>query len=83
LNNAHSFALVRDYVDEIVLVNEEQIAAAIRHLFWNEQLVVEGAGAVGIAALLNDAVSKKGDHIAVVISGRNIDMKTFAQIVAS
>src|SRR5690606_12069073 len=51
LENRYTFAMVRDLVDDILLVTEEQIADAIRHAYWEEQQVIEGSGAVGIAAL--------------------------------
>ncbi len=81
LDNARSFALVRDFVDEIVLVSEEQIAQAMRYLLWKEQLVAEGAGAVGVAALLNDLLTTRGERVAIVISGRNVDMHDFMATV--
>ena len=52
LDNALTFDMVRDYVDEIVLLSEEEIAEGIRHAYFKEQVIIEGGGAVGIAALL-------------------------------
>lgn len=82
LDNRYTFALARDLVDEIVLVSEEEIAAAMAHCYWQEQLIVEGGGAVGIAALLTDKVAQPGEQIAVLLSGRNVDMRRFGEIVA-
>ena len=79
--NRHSFALVRDFVDELLLVSEEQIAAAMIHAFREERLVAEGGAVVGIAALLNGLVDNLGETVAVVVSGRNVDMDSFARIV--
>lgn len=73
MDNRYTFAMVRDLVDDIVLVNESQIAEAIRHAYWQEKMVIEGAGAVGIAALLAGKVRSTG-VTAVVLSGCNIDM---------
>jgi threonine dehydratase len=81
LDNRHTFALARELVDELVLVSEEEIAGGMAHVYWREQLVVEGGAAVGIAALLHDKVSRLGGRIAVILSGRNIDMQRFAAIV--
>jgi threonine dehydratase len=81
LSNRYSFAMVRDLVDDVVLVSENQIADAIRFAYRHEQQVVEGAGAVGIAALSAGLVSDPG-ITAIVLSGRNIDMARHADIVA-
>ena len=81
MDNSHTFELVRDFVDELLLVGEEQIAAAMVHAFREERLVVEGAAAVGIAALLNGLAGDLGDTVAVVVSGGNVDMDKFASIV--
>jgi threonine dehydratase len=81
LSNRYSFAMVRDLVDDVVLVSESQIADAIRFAYRHEQQVVEGAGAVGIAALSAGLVSDPG-VTAIVLSGRNIDMARHADIVA-
>ncbi|NJN83145.1 MAG: pyridoxal-phosphate dependent enzyme, partial [Caldilineaceae bacterium] len=51
LENRHTFGLVRDWVDEIVLLTEEEIAAAMEYALRTEHLVVEGGGAVGLGAL--------------------------------
>ena len=83
LDNCHTFALVRDYVDEMILVGEAQIAEAMVHAFREERLVIEGGAAVGIAALLNGLVGKLGDTVAVIVSGCNVDMGVFARIVGA
>lgn len=81
LSNRYSFAMVRDLVDDVVLVSEARIGDAIRFAYRHEQQVVEGAGAVGIAALSAGLVSDPG-VTAIVLSGRNIDMARHAGIVA-
>lgn len=81
LANRHTFALVRDHVDEMLLVSEDQIAAAMRHAFREEQMVLEGGAAVGIAAFLSGAVSDPGRHCAIVLSGRNVDPDKFLRVV--
>jgi len=80
--NRHTFALVRDLVDEVILVPEAAIAGAMRHLFFNEGLVTEGAGAIGAALLLGDRQPSLGQRVAVVVSGRNVDMDLFQRVVA-
>ena len=81
LDNRHTFALVRDLVDEVVLVSEDEIAAAMAHCYWHEQQIVEGGGAVGVAALLAGKVQRSGERIVAVLSGRNVDMRRFTEIL--
>jgi len=80
LGNQLTFDIVRDYVDELVLLSEEEIAEGIRHAYFEEQIVVEGAGAVGIAALLAGKV-EPGDKTVVLLSGKNIDMELHRKII--
>ena len=64
-------------IDEIVLVEEHETRAAIRALVETQQLVVEGSGAVGVAALLSRKIDLSGKRVAVVLSGGNIDLGNF------
>lgn len=82
LDNAWTFDLVRDLVDEIALLDESEIADGIRHAYFNEQVIVEGGGAVGLGALLAGKVSP-GERSIVLLSGRNIDMKKHLEIIGS
>ena len=81
LDNRYTFELVRKYVDDYVLLNEAQIAAGIRHLYFHDRLVVEGAGAIGVAALLAGSSGRLRGNIICVISGNNIDMGKFTRLV--
>ncbi|KAA0968101.1 hydroxyectoine utilization dehydratase EutB [Aureimonas fodinaquatilis] len=81
LANLHTFEMTRQLVDDVVLLTEAEIAAGIRHAYLEEREVVEGAGAVGIAALLAGKVTSRGP-IVVLMSGRNIDMALHQRIVA-
>ena len=75
-----TFALVRQYLQDVILVTEEQIAEAMRWLIVNERVVVEGAGAVGVAAVLNRRVELNGPIVAV-LSGRNVASAVLQQWV--
>ncbi|MDH3688596.1 MAG: hydroxyectoine utilization dehydratase EutB [Gammaproteobacteria bacterium] len=81
LNNQYTFSLVSKYVDETLLVSEEEIAQAMTYLYWNERLVVEGGGAVGVAALLCGRTTGIKGNVVCVLSGSNVDMTTFSKIV--
>jgi threonine dehydratase len=80
LDNAYTFAMTRDLVDEIVLVSEVEIAAAIRHAYWQERQIIEGSGSVGIAALLADKIDNPGRCVSL-ISGQNIDMALHKRLI--
>src|SRR5260221_13089364 len=66
--------LVRKYVDEIVTVDEEEIANAILLLLEREKTMAEGAGAAAIAAMVNHKIQISGKKIAVLVGGGNIDV---------
>jgi threonine dehydratase len=74
--------LTRKYVDEIALVDEAEIAQAVLLLLEREKTVVEGAGAVGVAALLHHRFAGlDGKQVAVVVSGGNIDVNLISRII--
>ncbi|NMC32502.1 MAG: threonine ammonia-lyase [Veillonellaceae bacterium] len=75
-----TFEMVRQYVDEMVTIDDEAIASAILMLLERAKLVVEGAGAIGLAALLQGRISTSGP-IACLISGGNIDVNFIARII--
>ena len=75
------FALVQKFVDEIVTVNEGEIANAVLLLLEIEKTVAEGAAAVPLAALVNKKVSLSGKNIALIVSGGNIDVNLIARII--
>lgn len=81
LHNRHTFELCRTHVDEVILLSEEEIAGGIRHIYREERQVVEGAAAVGVAALLGGQVRPEGPTVSL-LSGANIDMDLHARIVA-
>lgn len=64
-------------IDDVVIVAENDVRTAIRALAETEQLIVEGSGAVGVAALLTRAFDARGARVAVVLSGGNIDLANF------
>jgi threonine dehydratase len=75
--------LIRRYVDDIVAVEEEFIAKSLLVLLSRTKTLVEGAGAVGLAALLSDKVRDPARKLAIVLSGGNIDATTIARIIVS
>ena len=73
--------LVERYVDEIVTVDEDEIAAAILMLLEREKTLAEGAGAAPLAALLQRRTSLKGARTAVLVAGGNIDVTLLSRII--
>jgi threonine dehydratase len=65
----------------IVTVHEDEIKAAMRHLFSDTHNTAEGAGAAGFAALLQEQERMRGRRVAVILSGGNVDREVFAQIL--
>jgi threonine dehydratase len=80
LANRFTFAMCKNLLDDVVLLTEAEIAAGIRHAYAFEREIVEGAGAVGIAAILAGKVKLAGETV-VLLSGRNIDMDLHRKIV--
>jgi threonine dehydratase len=76
-----TFPLAEKYVDEVVTVDDEEIANAILVLLEKEKTLTEGAGAVGAAAMLNKKVSLHGKNVGVLISGGNIDVTLLSRII--
>ncbi len=77
----HTFDLARRFADRLVTVSEEEIANAILLLLEIEKTVVEGAGAVPLAALANRRVALEGRTVALVVSGGNIDVNVIARVI--
>lgn len=76
-----TFAVVQQYVDDIVLVDEEEIAAAILTLLETEKTLVEGAGASTLAALAYHDLDLQGKRTVLVLSGGNIDINLLSRII--
>ena len=81
LDNDHSFEMVRDLVDEMVLVDEDQIAMAMAEAAIEERLVLEGAGATPIAALATVDRSMFGNQIALIATGAMVDVAVLIKII--
>jgi threonine dehydratase len=78
---ALGYELARRYVDEVVVVDEAEIANAILLLLEIEKTVVEGAAATTLAAVLNKKVALAGKRVVLVLSGGNIDVNILARVI--
>lgn len=76
-----TFPMVQEYVDDIVCVTEDEIAAAILALIEKQKLIAEGAGAVGVAAALFDKLPIQGKKVVCLVSGGNIDVNILSRVI--
>lgn len=77
----NTFEIVKQYVDDIVTVSEDEIAAAILTLMEKQKLVAEGAGAVSVAAAMFNKLPIQGKNVVCVISGGNIDINIIDRVM--
>lgn len=80
-DNRYTFRMCREWVDEVILLSEEAIYEGMYSLLMDDRLIVEGASALGHSAILEDRVRLDGPT-AIVISGRNVDMRQIECIAA-
>ncbi len=73
--------IIKNHVDDILLINEFDLEMAISSLFENERIVAEGAGAAGVAAIMKNKDKFSGKKVGTVICGGNIDARLFASIL--
>lgn len=76
-----TFAMVEQYVDEVVTVTEDEIASAILALMEEQKTVAEGAGATPVAACMFGKVSTDGRKTVCLVSGGNVDVTTLSRII--
>lgn len=78
-----TFNIVKDLVDDVILVEEGEIAEGLLFLMENQKVVAEGSGAVTTAAILSGKyIPKKNENVVCIISGGNIDINTLNRIIA-
>ena len=76
-----TFEMCQKYVDGIVSVTEDEIAAAILALIEQQKLIAEGAGAVSVAAAMFNKVDVKGKKVCCLVSGGNIDVTILSRVI--
>ena len=76
-----TYQLVEQYVDEIVTVSEDEIAAAILALIEKQKVIAEGAGAVSVAAVLFHKLPVEGKKVVCIVSGGNIDVNILSRVI--
>lgn len=78
----NTFEMVKKYVDKVVTVSDDEIAAAILYLIEKQKLIAEGAGATPMAAVLFDKLPIKGKKVVCLVSGGNIDVTSLNRVIA-
>ncbi len=79
-----TFEIINELVDEVIVVEEDEIAQGMLFLMENQKVVAEGAGAVSTAALLSRKyVPKKDENVVCVISGGNVDVNTLYRVIGT
>ena len=77
----NTFRIIEEYVDDIVTVTEDEIAASILALIEKQKVIAEGAGAVAVTAVMFDKLPVRGQKVACVVSGGNIDVNILSRVI--
>lgn len=77
----NTFALTSQFVDDVVTVTDDEIAAAILALMEQQKLVTEGAGAIAVAAAMFNKVPVKGKKVVCLLSGGNVDVSILSRVI--
>ena len=77
----NTYALVKEYVDEIALVTDDEVSSAILTLIEKQKMIAEGAGATAVAAVMFDKFNFKGKRVVAVVSGGNIDVTSLSRVI--
>jgi threonine dehydratase len=78
----HNFKVIQRYVDDIVTVSDSQLIASMKFFAERMKMVVEPTGCLAAAAALHGSVPIEGKRVGILISGGNVDLATFAQMIA-
>jgi len=77
----NTYALCKEYVDEIALVTDDEVSSAILALIEKQKMIAEGAGATAVAAVMFDKFHLKGKRVVAVVSGGNIDVTSLSRVI--
>ena len=77
----NTFHYVSEYVDEIALVTDDEVASAILALIEKQKMIAEGAGATAVAAVMTNKFNLKGKRVVAVVSGGNIDVTSLSRVI--
>ena len=78
----NTYSLVNEYVDDIALVSDDEVASAILALIEKQKMIAEGAGAAAVAAVMFNKFDLKGKRVVAIVSGGNIDVTNLSRVIA-
>ena len=77
----NTYSLVNEYVDDIALVSDDDVASAILALIEKQKMIAEGAGAAAVAAVMFNKFDLKGKRVVAIVSGGNIDVTNLSRVI--
>ena len=77
----NTYAIVKEYVDDIALVSDDEVASAILALIEKQKMIAEGAGAAAVAAVMFNKFPLKGKRVVSIVSGGNIDVTSLSRVI--
>lgn len=77
----NTFEFVKNYVDDIALVTDDEVSSAILALIEKQKMIAEGAGAASVAAVMFDKFNLKGKRVVCIVSGGNIDVTSLSRVI--
>ncbi len=77
----NTYEFVKEYVDDIALVTDDEVSTAILTLIEKQKMIAEGAGATAVAAVMFDKFDLKGKRVVAVVSGGNIDVTSLSRVI--
>ncbi len=77
----NTYKFVKEYVDEIALVSDDEVASAILALIEKQKMIAEGAGATAVAAVMFNKFNLKGKKVVAIVSGGNIDVTSLSRVI--
>ena len=77
----NTFELIKEYVDDIALVSDEEVASAILALIEKQKMIAEGAGATAVAAVMFNKFPLQGKRVVAIVSGGNIDVTSLSRVI--
>lgn len=77
----NTYKFVKEYVDEIALVSDDEVASAILTLIEKQKMIAEGAGAAAVASVMFDKFNLKGKKVVAIVSGGNIDVTSLSRVI--
>lgn len=81
IDNRYTFGMVQAYMDEVLLIPEEEIAHSMAYMIDKHRFIMEGAAAAGIAAVFGKKIPAEGGDIAVIITGQNVDISILLELI--